>query len=184
MKLTVAATLLFGALAGVSAEVFTYPLEVIRRKMQLERTLASRHASSLPPEARAAVRRAVRTCKGARNVSPAVPKHSHMPLQRSRIVTLCMCFVRVRRVPECSAIGVAQGWKKLDQSDKCYLLADAGALQHAHPARRAHEHALARRARPVRRHGAQRAAGAAELRTGLLHVRGDEGHSGRARLKP
>jgi hypothetical protein len=46
MKLGVATTLMFGALAGMSAEVVTYPLEVIRRKMQLERTLASRKADS------------------------------------------------------------------------------------------------------------------------------------------
>lgn len=44
MKLDLRTTLLFGALAGMCAEVVTYPLEVIRRKMQLERVLASRKA--------------------------------------------------------------------------------------------------------------------------------------------
>jgi hypothetical protein len=40
MRLSTGMTLLFGAMAGVCSEVVTYPLEVIRRKMQLERTLA------------------------------------------------------------------------------------------------------------------------------------------------
>jgi hypothetical protein len=52
MKLGVACTLSFGALAGMSAEVVTYPLEVIRRKMQLERTLASRKVISAVSAAR------------------------------------------------------------------------------------------------------------------------------------
>jgi hypothetical protein len=37
-------TLLFGGLSGMSAEVVTYPLEVIRRKMQLDCVLTSRAA--------------------------------------------------------------------------------------------------------------------------------------------
>jgi Mitochondrial carrier protein len=41
MRLSPRATLLFGATAGVCAEAVTYPLEVIRRKMQLERILAA-----------------------------------------------------------------------------------------------------------------------------------------------
>ena len=60
MKLGPLTTMLFGALAGVSAEIFTYPLEVLRRKMQLERTLASRRISKAPCSARAAARRMVR----------------------------------------------------------------------------------------------------------------------------
>ena len=61
MKLDAATTLMFGAAAGLSAEICTYPLEVIRRKMQLERTLAMRHIATAPTGTRAAARRLVRT---------------------------------------------------------------------------------------------------------------------------
>ena len=62
MKLSIATTLVFGAMAGVCAEIVTYPLEVIRRKMQLERTLASRRLLDSPVGAKAAAQRLVRSC--------------------------------------------------------------------------------------------------------------------------
>jgi hypothetical protein len=63
MKLDVITTLMFGAMAGVCAEIMTYPLEVIRRKMQLERTLASRHIRirAAPVGTAAAAQRLVRS---------------------------------------------------------------------------------------------------------------------------
>lgn len=63
MKLDVITTLMFGAMAGVCAEVITYPLEVIRRKMQLERTLASRRIriGAAPIGTAAAAQRLVRS---------------------------------------------------------------------------------------------------------------------------
>lgn len=51
MRLGTAATLLYGALAGLCAETVTYPLEVIRRKMQLERVLAARELARNPSAA-------------------------------------------------------------------------------------------------------------------------------------
>eukprot|EP00892_Ulva_mutabilis_P001214 jgi/Ulvmu1/11093/UM070_0008.1 len=51
MRLGTAATLLYGALAGLCAETVTYPLEVIRRKMQLERVLAAREIAANPAAA-------------------------------------------------------------------------------------------------------------------------------------
>lgn len=51
MRLGTAATLLYGALAGLCAETVTYPLEVIRRKMQLERVLAARELARNPAAA-------------------------------------------------------------------------------------------------------------------------------------
>lgn len=48
MRLGTGATLMYGALAGLCAETVTYPLEVIRRKMQLERVLAARELAANP----------------------------------------------------------------------------------------------------------------------------------------
>ena len=48
MRLGTAATLVYGALAGLCAETVTYPLEVIRRKMQLERVIAAREIAANP----------------------------------------------------------------------------------------------------------------------------------------
>lgn len=70
MKLSAATTLMFGAAAGVAAEIVTYPLEVIRRKMQLERTMAARRILQSPTGARAAAARLVRPCPRCCPLSP------------------------------------------------------------------------------------------------------------------
>lgn len=67
MRLGTAATLLYGALAGLCAETVTYPLEVIRRKMQLERVLAAREVAANP--AASVIANAVRSASATVNAA-------------------------------------------------------------------------------------------------------------------
>lgn len=116
MRLSAQATLLYGAAAGMCAELATYPLEVIRRKMQLERILAARErlasSATMAASAGAQVSAAQASCMLSEQSRPPLQHltHAQMPVLAAlpgRFSLVCVCPGMCRSGPRAWESGCA-----------------------------------------------------------------------------